>query len=68
MVTNEGLTQFKKLYKTEFGVELSDAEVAERANRLLNLYRAVYGQKKSNIKISKKNGKKTQRKKNNKQA
>lgn len=68
MVSNEGLKQFKELYKAEFGVELNDAEVAEKANKLLNLYRAVYMPKKTNIKISTKNGKKIRHKKNNKQA
>lgn len=65
MVSESGLTKFKLLYQKEYGVELSRKELIEKANRLLNLYKAVYINKK-NIKIRQKNEKKAQSKKNNK--
>lgn len=65
MVSEAGLTKFKVLYQKEFGIELSQKELIEKANRLLNLYRAVC-QKPKTIKISKKYEKKTQSKKNRK--
>ncbi|MFH1544101.1 MAG: hypothetical protein ABIE03_06240 [Patescibacteria group bacterium] len=63
MVSKEGLVKFKILYKQQFGVELTDKEVIEKATRLLNLYKVVY-QPESNIKISKNYEKKIQSQKN----
>lgn len=63
MVSKEGLAKFKTLYKKQFGVELTDKEVLEKATRLLNLYKAVYLPE-SNIKISNNNEKKIQSTKN----
>jgi len=40
----EAIIEFKKLYKKHYGVELSDKEAEFRANNLVNLYDAVYGQ------------------------
>lgn len=65
MVTKEGLSKFKVLFKQEFGIELTDKEALERATRLLNLYKVVYLPEK-NIKISKNYEKKIQTKKNSK--
>lgn len=62
MVTKKGLKKFKELYKQEFGVELSQAELLEKANRLLGLYRTVYAPN-SNIKISTNHAKKVSPKK-----
>lgn len=52
MVSEAGLKQFKKLYKQEFGIVLSRKELIEKANRLLNLYKAVYVTDSKKIRIS----------------
>ena len=65
MVSETGLAKFKVLYQKEYGIELNQKELIEKANRLLNLYKSVYTNKK-NIKIRQKNEKKAQSKKNNK--
>jgi aldehyde:ferredoxin oxidoreductase len=62
MVSEEGLIQFNKLYKKAYGVKLTRKDLIEKANRLLNLYKAVYGTDK-NIKINIKSEKKIQPKK-----
>ena len=51
MVSNEGLAKFKELYFKRYGVELSEKEVFEKANQLLNFYRAVFKEP-TNIKIN----------------
>ena len=51
MVSNEGLAKFKKLYSKRYGVELTEKEVFEKANQLLNFYRAVFREP-TNIKIN----------------
>lgn len=43
MLPKEAIEEFKILYAKNFGVELSDEEAARRANNLVELYRAVYG-------------------------
>ena len=43
MVSKEAIEQFKELYRKHFGVELSDEEASLRANKLVNLYRTLYG-------------------------
>lgn len=65
MVSEAGLAKFKALYQQEFGIELTKEELIEKANRILNLYKAVY-QSKKNIKIKQNNEKKIQPKKNSK--
>jgi hypothetical protein len=62
MVSEEGLIKFKKLYKKNYGVELSSKDLIAKANKLLNLYKAVYGLK-ANIKINISNEKEIQFKK-----
>lgn len=42
MVSSEGLSKFKGLYAKRYGVELNEKEVFEKANQLLNFYRAVF--------------------------
>ena len=42
MISKESLEEFKKIYKKEFGEEISDQEAFERATNLLNLYRILY--------------------------
>ena len=43
MLLKEAIEEFKRIYKKEFGVEISDEEASFRANNLVNLYKAVYG-------------------------
>jgi len=42
MLPKEAIEEYKKIYKKEFGVELSNEDASFRANNLVNLYRAVY--------------------------
>ena len=42
MLSEKAVQKFKRLYKQRFNEELSDKEAYQRANNLLNLYRAVY--------------------------
>jgi len=42
MLSKESITEYKKLYKKRYGVDLSDDEAVRRANNLVNLYKAVY--------------------------
>ncbi|MBI3627833.1 MAG: hypothetical protein HY220_03790 [Candidatus Sungbacteria bacterium] len=44
MLPKVAIEEFKKLYHARFKVELSDEEASYRANNLVNLYSAVYGQ------------------------
>ncbi len=43
MLPKEAITEFKKLYAKNYGIELSDEEATHRANNLVALYGAVYG-------------------------
>lgn len=38
----EAINEFKKIYKKQHNVEISDAEANRLGNKLLNLYRLVY--------------------------
>lgn len=42
MLPKKAIEEFKKIYKKSYGVELSDKEATNKANRLVNLYKAVY--------------------------
>lgn len=42
MLPKEAIQEFKKLYLTRFGVELTDEEASRRANNLVSLYKFVY--------------------------
>lgn len=42
MLPQKAVQEFKELYKKRFGVELSDHEASDRANRLFKLYKVVY--------------------------
>ena len=42
MLLKKAIEEFKKIYKKSYGVELSDEDAADKANRLVNLYKAVY--------------------------
>ena len=43
MLPPEAIKQFKEIYLKIYGVELADEEASLRANNLVNLYEAVYG-------------------------
>jgi hypothetical protein len=43
MLPQKAIEEFKKLYAKNYGVELSDEEAIRRANNLVALYGAVYG-------------------------
>ena len=43
MISQPSLEKFKKIYQQRFNERLDDAEALSRANRLLNIYMAVYG-------------------------
>lgn len=43
MLPKEAVEEFKKLYFEDFGIQLSDEEASYRANNLVALYTAVYG-------------------------
>jgi hypothetical protein len=42
MLPEEAIEEFKKIYKKEFGIDISNTESSRRANNLINLYRIVY--------------------------
>lgn len=42
MLPDEAIKEFKKIYKRQYGIELSDEEASFRANNLIKLYQAVY--------------------------
>lgn len=44
MLPKEAIGEFKKIYLKRFGIRLTDAEASFRANNLINLYKAVYGE------------------------
>ena len=43
MLPKKAIDEFKQLYLKHYGVELSDEEATRRANNLVALYAAVYG-------------------------
>lgn len=42
MISQEALEEFKKIYKKEFGEDISDKDALNEATNLLNLYKTVY--------------------------
>lgn len=52
MISQEGLEEFKQIYFEEFGVELSNEEILEKALPILNLVKTLT-QSQSNILIKK---------------
>ena len=42
-LTKRSLRKFKSLYEKYFGEKLSDKEAERKADYLVNIYRAVYG-------------------------
>jgi len=43
MLPKEAIEEFKKAYFLDFGIHLSDEEATFRANNIVALYTAVYG-------------------------
>ncbi len=43
MLPKEAIQEFKKIYAKIYGIELTDEEASRRANNLVALYMAVYG-------------------------
>lgn len=43
MLPKEAIEEFKRLYAKNYDIELSDEEATRRANNLVALYAAVYG-------------------------
>jgi len=43
MLPKEAIEEYKKLYAKHYGIELSDEEATRRADNLVALYTAVYG-------------------------
>jgi len=41
-IPEEHLNKFKKLYKKQFGIELSDSEALDKATKLIRLVEIVY--------------------------
>ena len=44
MVTQQGLQEFKQIFKEKFGIELSDQEVLDKAERFLMMIKVIYRQ------------------------
>jgi hypothetical protein len=42
MISNKALEEYKKIYKEEFGVDISDERALEQAINLLTLMKAIY--------------------------
>lgn len=42
MLPQKAILEFQKIYKQSYGVELSYEQAADRAERLVKLYRSVY--------------------------
>ena len=42
MISKEQLEEFKKIYKKEFGKDISDKEALESATKLMHLVEIVY--------------------------
>ena len=50
MLPRKAIKEFKEIYAKNYGVELSDKEATRRANNLVALYAAVYGDNSGQIK------------------
>ena len=42
MLPKKAVEEFKKIYRKCYNIELTNEEAADKANRLVRLYRAVY--------------------------
>ena len=52
MLPKEAIEEYKKIYAKNYGVELSDEEATRRANNLVGLYGAVYGNNSDAVKAN----------------
>lgn len=50
MLTKKDLDEFRALYVKHYGKDLSDAEIYDRASRLIRLFKALYLVHESTIK------------------
>ena len=41
MLNNEAIEEYKKIYKTQFGVSLNDIEALEKSSSLLRLFEVL---------------------------
>ena len=41
-LSKEAIEEYKRIYKAEFGKEISDQEAYEQANDLLELFKIIY--------------------------
>jgi hypothetical protein len=41
--TSDDITQFREIYRREFGADISDAEALEAMCQIVDLVRAIYG-------------------------
>lgn len=41
-ISKKGIEKFKKIYKQEFGVSLSDNDTLEKGQRVLRLFKIIY--------------------------
>lgn len=42
MLPKKAIEEFKRIYRKSYNIELTNEEAADKANRLVQLYRAVY--------------------------
>ncbi len=47
MLPEKALKEFKEIYQKNFGKELSEKDALDKALKILNLYKAVYGPSRS---------------------
>lgn len=43
MLPKEAIQEFKKIYKKIYGIELTNRDATNKANNLVALYKAIYG-------------------------
>ena len=55
MLPQNAISEFKKLYFKNYGIQLSDEEASYRANNLVALYSAVYGDNSGRLENNKSN-------------
>jgi hypothetical protein len=53
MLSHQAIKEFQKIYKKEYGEDISHEEAAESGQKLLNLYKVVYKDPIKNKKTSK---------------
>lgn len=42
MLPKKAIEEFKRIYRKSYNIELTNEEAADKANRLVRLYQAVY--------------------------